>query len=163
MNHADDGKHKQQRIRPDDSDTQSGTAIGYRGPVRDHFPPGLPLIRSRVIPATRRPPWTRSSPVSLSTTVSGWPSRRISPTWRSTRHCWRSGCVRGLVVMCEDCREDHYHDWEMLRANLLQLLLDGTVRPHEPAVDPRPDDYVTWDYCRGYADAHSHFIGGTDR
>ncbi|WP_333716854.1 phosphoribosylformylglycinamidine synthase subunit PurQ, partial [Gordonia sp. (in: high G+C Gram-positive bacteria)] len=32
--------------------------------------------------------------------------------------------VRGLVVMCEDCREDHYHDWEMLRANLLQLLLD---------------------------------------
>jgi hypothetical protein len=27
------------------------------------------------------------------------------------------------------------------------------VRPHEPAYDPEPDSYVTWDYCRGYADA----------
>ena len=35
----------------------------------------------------------------------------------------------------------------------LQLLVDGTVRPHEPAYDPEPDAYVTWDYCRGYADA----------
>ena len=39
---------------------------------------------------------------------------------------------------------------------LLQLLVDGTVRPHEPAYDPEPDSYVTWDYCRGYADARSH-------
>ncbi|MGB3698079.1 MAG: DUF5319 family protein [Gordonia sp. (in: high G+C Gram-positive bacteria)] len=61
--------------------------------------------------------------------------------------------VRGLVVLCDDCREDHYHDWDMLRSNLRQLLVDGSVRPHEPAVDPQPDDYVTWDYCRGYADA----------
>ncbi|WP_132993977.1 DUF5319 domain-containing protein [Gordonia zhaorongruii] len=60
---------------------------------------------------------------------------------------------RGLVVVCEDCREDHYHDWDMLRANLSQLLVDGSVRPHEPAMDPQPEDYVTWDYCRGYADA----------
>ena len=61
--------------------------------------------------------------------------------------------VRGLVVCCEDCQQDHFHDWDMLRANLLQLLVDGTVRPHEPAYDPIPDAYVTWDYCRGYADA----------
>ncbi|WP_216902070.1 DUF5319 domain-containing protein [Nocardia alni] len=61
--------------------------------------------------------------------------------------------IRGLVVSCEDCRQDHYHDWDMLRANLLQLLVDGTVRPHEPAYDPTPEAYVTWDYCRGYADA----------
>ena len=61
--------------------------------------------------------------------------------------------IRGLVVCCEDCKQDHYHDWDMLRANLLQLLVDGTVRPHEPAYDPQPDAYVTWDYCRGYADA----------
>ena len=33
------------------------------------------------------------------------------------------------------------------------VLVDGTVRPHEPAYDPEPDAYVTWDYCRGYADA----------
>ena len=61
--------------------------------------------------------------------------------------------IRGLVVCCDDCQQDHYHDWDMLRANLLQLLIDGTVRPHEPAYDPEPDSYVTWDYCRGYADA----------
>ncbi len=61
--------------------------------------------------------------------------------------------IRGLVVCCDDCNSDHYHDWDMLRANLLQLLVDGTVRPHEPAYDPEPDAYVTWDYCRGYADA----------
>ncbi len=61
--------------------------------------------------------------------------------------------IRGLVVCCDECHEDHYHDWDMLRANLLQLLIDGTVRPHEPAYDPEPDAYVTWDYCRGYADA----------
>jgi len=61
--------------------------------------------------------------------------------------------IRGLVVACEDCKQDHYHDWDMLRANLLQLLVDGTVRPHEPAFDPVPEAYVTWDYCRGYADA----------
>lgn len=60
---------------------------------------------------------------------------------------------RGLVVCCDECQQDHYHDWDMLRANLLQLLVDGTVRPHEPAYDPEPDSYVTWDYCRGYADA----------
>ncbi|WP_149360603.1 DUF5319 domain-containing protein [Lolliginicoccus suaedae] len=60
--------------------------------------------------------------------------------------------IRGLVVLCEDCQRDHFHDWDMLRANLLQLLEDGTVRPHEPAFDPNPDAYVTWDYCRGYAD-----------
>jgi hypothetical protein len=61
--------------------------------------------------------------------------------------------IRGLVVCCVECQQDHYHDWDMLRANLLQLLIDGTVRPHEPAYDPEPDAYVTWDYCRGYADA----------
>ncbi|GGC65113.1 DUF5319 domain-containing protein [Hoyosella rhizosphaerae] len=60
--------------------------------------------------------------------------------------------VRGLVVLCEDCQRDHFHDWDMLRANLVQLLTDGTVRPHEPAFDPNPEAYVTWDYCRGYAD-----------
>ncbi|MFM9378628.1 DUF5319 domain-containing protein [Gordonia sp. VNK21] len=62
--------------------------------------------------------------------------------------------IRGLVVVCEDCHEDHFHDWDMLRASLSQLLADGSVRPHEPAVDPRPEDYVTWEYCRGFTDAY---------
>jgi len=34
--------------------------------------------------------------------------------------------IRGLVVCCDECQQDHYHDWDMLRANLLQLLIDGT-------------------------------------
>jgi len=60
--------------------------------------------------------------------------------------------VRGVVVDCGECEEPHYHDWALLRASLRQLLDDGRMRPHEPAFDPDPTAYVTWDYCRGYAD-----------
>jgi len=34
-----------------------------------------------------------------------------------------------------------------------QLLEEGHMRPHEPAFDPDPTEYVSWEYCRGYADA----------
>jgi hypothetical protein len=61
--------------------------------------------------------------------------------------------VRGIVVDCGDCGEQHYHEWSLLRASLQQLLDEGHMRPHEPAFDPDPTDYVTWEYCRGYADA----------
>jgi len=61
--------------------------------------------------------------------------------------------VRGLVVDCEDCREPHYFDWDLLRGNLKHLLDSGRPRVHEPAFDPDPDHYVTWEYARGYADA----------
>ncbi|WP_425480754.1 DUF5319 domain-containing protein [Sciscionella sediminilitoris] len=61
--------------------------------------------------------------------------------------------VRGIVVDCGDCAEPHYHDWELLRASLEQFLEAGQMRPHEPAFDPDPVHYVTWDYCRGFADA----------
>jgi hypothetical protein len=60
--------------------------------------------------------------------------------------------VRGIVVDCADCEEPHYHDWALLRASLEQLLDDGKMRPHEPAYDPDPRCYVTWEYCRGFAD-----------
>lgn len=60
--------------------------------------------------------------------------------------------VRGVVVDCGDCEQPHFHDWELLRASLRQLLESGDVRPHEPAYEPDPDHYVTWEYCRGYAD-----------
>jgi len=60
--------------------------------------------------------------------------------------------VRGIVVDCADCAEPHYHDWALLRASLEQLLADGRMRPHEPAYDPDPREYVTWEYCRGFAD-----------
>jgi len=60
--------------------------------------------------------------------------------------------VRGIVVDCGECQEPHYHDWALLRASLEQLLADGRMRPHEPAFDPDPGSYVSWEYCRGYAD-----------
>lgn len=61
--------------------------------------------------------------------------------------------VKGVAVQCDDCSEEHYHEWDMLRSNLMQLLADGSLLPHEPAFDPIPDEYATWEYCRGYADA----------
>lgn len=61
--------------------------------------------------------------------------------------------VRGIVVDCADCGEQHFHEWSLLRASLQQLLDEGRMRPHEPAYDPDPAHYVTWEYCRGYADA----------
>jgi hypothetical protein len=60
--------------------------------------------------------------------------------------------VRGIVVDCGDCGEPHYHDWELLRSSLQQLLADGRMRPHEPAYNPDPSAYVSWEYCRGFAD-----------
>jgi hypothetical protein len=60
--------------------------------------------------------------------------------------------VKGVVVDCGECQEPHYHDWALLRASLEQLLTDGKMRPHEPAFDPDPGSYVSWEYCRGYAD-----------
>lgn len=60
--------------------------------------------------------------------------------------------VRGLVIECEDCHQPHYFDWDLLRGNLRQLLTSGRARVHEPAFNPNPDLYVTWEYARGYAD-----------
>ncbi len=61
--------------------------------------------------------------------------------------------IRGVVVDCADCGEQHFHEWYLLRASLRQLLDEGHMRKHEPAFNPDPGDYVTWEYCRGYADA----------
>jgi hypothetical protein len=60
--------------------------------------------------------------------------------------------IRGLVVDCADCNEEHFFAWDLLRANLRHLLDSGTPRVHEPAYDPDPLHYVTWEYARGYAD-----------
>jgi hypothetical protein len=61
---------------------------------------------------------------------------------------------RGLVIDCEDCREPHYFDWALMRANLRHLLESGRPRVHEPAFDPDPEHYVTWEYARGYTDGY---------
>jgi len=60
--------------------------------------------------------------------------------------------VKGVVVDCDDCREPHFFAWDLMRANLRHLLVAGRTRVHEPAFDPDPSEYVTWEYARGYAD-----------
>lgn len=61
--------------------------------------------------------------------------------------------VRGLVVDCASCDEPHFFGWALLRGNLTHLLDRGETRVHEPAFSPDPQDYVSWEYARGYADA----------
>jgi hypothetical protein len=61
------------------------------------------------------------------------------------------GC-RGLVVDCDDCGQAHYFDWDLLAGNLRHLLDEGRSRIHEPACEPDPAHYVSWDYAKGYSD-----------
>lgn len=61
--------------------------------------------------------------------------------------------VRGIIVECADCGEQHYFGWDLMTANLRALLGEGRTHVHEPAYAPDPESYVSWDYARGYADA----------
>ncbi len=63
--------------------------------------------------------------------------------------------VRGVVVDCADCGEAHFFSWALMEANLHALLGFGTAHAHEPAFDPDPHAFVSWDYARGYTDALS--------
>jgi len=65
--------------------------------------------------------------------------------------------IKGAVFYCPDCNEDHYLGWDLLTNNLQQLLSAGDSPVHEPAFDPDPDDYVTWDYSRGFLDGYESF------
>jgi hypothetical protein len=60
--------------------------------------------------------------------------------------------VRGLVVDCQDCEEPHFFGWDLLRGNLKRLLDQGQPHVHEPAFQPDPAEYVSWDYARGFSD-----------
>ena len=60
--------------------------------------------------------------------------------------------IKGIVVDCPDCDEEHHVDWALMQANLRQLLEERQTGRHEPPFDPDPDDYVSWDYASGYAD-----------
>ncbi|MFN2525991.1 MAG: DUF5319 family protein [Actinomycetota bacterium] len=65
--------------------------------------------------------------------------------------------IKGTVFFCQDCEEDHYLTWDLLAGNLRELLDKGESPVHEPAFDPDPDDYVTWDYARGFLDGYESF------
>jgi hypothetical protein len=60
---------------------------------------------------------------------------------------------RGVAVWCQDCSEEHFYPWDMLRENLQVLIETGETPVHEPAFAPEPERYVPWDYARGYVNA----------
>ncbi len=60
---------------------------------------------------------------------------------------------RGVAIFCQDCVEEHFYPWDMMRENLQVLLETGDTPVHEPAFAPDPDQYVPWEYARGYVDA----------
>ena len=62
--------------------------------------------------------------------------------------------IRGVVFYCPDCDEDHYLAWDLLAGNLRELLEAGESPVHEPAFEPDPDDYVSWDFARGFLDGY---------
>jgi hypothetical protein len=61
--------------------------------------------------------------------------------------------MRGVVVACPDCGSDHYYGWDLLRESLEHMLDTGEPRMHEPAFEPKEEDYLLWDYGKGYVDA----------
>lgn len=63
--------------------------------------------------------------------------------------------VRGICMDCAGCSEVHYYAWEIMRSNLVNMLQHDQSHVHEPPFDPRPEEFVTWDYASGYADAVS--------
>jgi len=65
--------------------------------------------------------------------------------------------LKGTVFYCPDCEEDHYLAWDLLAGNLKELLEQGASPVHEPAFEPDPAEYVSWDYARGFLDGYGSF------
>jgi len=78
--------------------------------------------------------------------------RRDLEDLASFRQTFEGEGFRGVSMFCADCVEDHYYDWAILESNLNALLESGEVPVHEPAYDPKPDEYVDWEYAQGYLD-----------
>lgn len=68
------------------------------------------------------------------------------------RHTFEAEGFKGVSLFCQDCVEEHFYGWEMLEHNLRALLESGETPVHEPAYDPRPDEYIDWEYAQGYLD-----------
>lgn len=60
--------------------------------------------------------------------------------------------IRGLAITCDECDDTHYIAWNLLSSGLAQLADSGVPHVHEPAFNPTPAEYVSWDYARGYVD-----------
>jgi hypothetical protein len=77
------------------------------------------------------------------------------------RHAFEPEGFKGVSVFCEDCVEEHFYPWDMLEQNLTSLLESGETPVHEPAYNPRPEDYVDWHYAQGYLDGLADAGGPT--
>jgi hypothetical protein len=66
---------------------------------------------------------------------------------------------KGVSLFCQDCLEEHFYGWDMLENNLRALLESGETPVHEPAYDPRPDEYIDWEYAQGYLDGTTDASG----
>ncbi len=69
------------------------------------------------------------------------------------RQVFETQGVKGVVIACPDCGENHFYEWELLKENLEHMLDTGEPRLHEPAYEVREDQYIQWDYGKGYIDA----------
>ena len=72
---------------------------------------------------------------------------------RAMRDCFAPQGVKGVVIACPDCGANHFYEWDLLRDNLEFMLDTGEPRMHEPAFEVREDEYIQWDYGKGYIDA----------
>ena len=65
--------------------------------------------------------------------------------------------IKGTEFYCPDCEEEHYLTWDLLAGNLQEILEAGESPIHEPAFEPDPEEYVKWDYARGFLDGYESF------
>ena len=61
--------------------------------------------------------------------------------------------VKGVVIACQECRQNHFYEWALLTDNLQHMLDTGEPRMHEPAWDIDETEYIQWDYGKGFVDA----------
>jgi hypothetical protein len=61
--------------------------------------------------------------------------------------------VKGVVIACQDCGANHFYEWALLKDNLENMLQTGEPRMHEPAFEIQEEEYIQWDYGKGYIDA----------
>ena len=69
------------------------------------------------------------------------------------RRTFQAQGVKGVVIVCERCEENHYYEWDLLLENLEHMLQTGESQMHEPAFEVREEEYIQWDYGKGYVDA----------
>lgn len=69
------------------------------------------------------------------------------------RGLFASQGVKGVVIACQDCGANHFYEWALLKDNLENMLQTGEPRMHEPAFEIQEEEYIQWDYGKGYIDA----------